>query len=54
MIGADDSYNTYEYSEYYKILPAINYDWHETHERIKGGVKVEEGFVYSSDKNSEG
>ena len=53
MISADDSHNTFEYPEYYKILPTINYDWHQTHERIKDGVKVEEGFVYSSDKNSE-
>jgi UDP-N-acetylglucosamine 4,6-dehydratase len=52
MIGAEDSYYTYEYPEYYKILPAIN-DWGLSPERIKDGKKVVEGFTYSSDNNSE-
>ena len=52
MISAEDSYYTYEYSDYFKILPAI-YDWSESSERIKDGKKVETGFVYSSDNNSE-
>lgn len=52
MIGAEDSYFTYEYPEHYKILPQIN-DWANDAERIKDGVKVPEGFVYSSDSNSE-
>ena len=51
MIGAEDSYYTYEYSEHYKILPQIN-GWNEDKERIKNGVKVAEGFVYSSDSNT--
>jgi UDP-N-acetylglucosamine 4,6-dehydratase len=52
MIGAEDSYYTYEYPEHFKILPAIN-GWGESVERIKDGKKVPEGFVYSSDNNSE-
>jgi len=52
MIGAEDSYFTYEYPEHFKILPQIN-GWAEDSMRIKGGVKVPEGFVYASDINSE-
>ena len=52
MIGAEDSYFTYEYLQHFKILPSIN-DWGLTPERIKDGKKVAEGFVYSSDNNSE-
>jgi UDP-N-acetylglucosamine 4,6-dehydratase/5-epimerase len=52
MISAEDSYYTYEYAEHYKILPGIN-GWAETQERIKDGKKVPEGFVYSSDTNTE-
>jgi UDP-N-acetylglucosamine 4,6-dehydratase/5-epimerase len=52
MIGAEDSYFTYEYPEYFKILPVIN-DWASTPERIKDGKPVPEGFVYSSDNNTE-
>jgi UDP-N-acetylglucosamine 4,6-dehydratase len=52
MIGAEDSFFTYEYPEHYKILPAIN-SWHESPERIKNGKKVPEGFSYTSDNNSE-
>jgi UDP-N-acetylglucosamine 4,6-dehydratase (inverting) len=50
MISAEDSYYTYEYLEHYKILPAIN-GWCVSPERIKDGMKVPEGFVYSSDNN---
>ena len=50
MIGAEDSFYTYEYSEHYKILPAIH-NWSECRLRIKDGVKVPEGFNYSSDNN---
>jgi len=52
MISAEDSYYTYEYPEHFKILPVIN-GWGETASRIKDGKKVEEGFVYSSDNNTE-
>jgi len=52
MIGAEDSYYTYEYAEHFKILPAIH-DWSADAARIKDGKKVPEGFVYSSDNNTE-
>ncbi|MBE0507368.1 MAG: UDP-N-acetylglucosamine 4,6-dehydratase (inverting) [Marinospirillum sp.] len=52
MIGAEDSYFTYEYPEHFKILPQIN-SWDQDANRIKDGKKVPEGFVYSSDNNSE-
>ena len=52
MISKDDSYFTYEYDDYFKILPILN-DWGSSKERIKAGVKVEEGFSYTSNDNSE-
>jgi UDP-N-acetylglucosamine 4,6-dehydratase len=52
MIGAEDSFYTYEYPEHFKILPVIN-DWSKTPERIKDGKLVPEGFIYSSDNNAE-
>jgi FlaA1/EpsC-like NDP-sugar epimerase len=52
MIGSEDSYFTYEYPEYFKILPAIH-EWSQDPFRIKDGVKVFEGFVYSSDNNTD-
>lgn len=52
MIGAEDSYFTYEYPEHYKILPQIN-NWDKDANRIKDGTLVPEGFVYSSDNNSQ-
>ncbi|MGY0585791.1 MAG: UDP-N-acetylglucosamine 4,6-dehydratase (inverting) [Paraglaciecola chathamensis] len=52
MIGAEDSYFTYEYPEHFKILPAIH-NWSNCESRIKDGKKVPEGFIYSSDNNTE-
>ena len=52
MISSDDSYSTYEYPSYYKILPQI-YEWGKDSLRIKDGVKVPEGFVYNSNNNTE-
>jgi UDP-N-acetylglucosamine 4,6-dehydratase len=52
MIGAEDSYYTFEYPEHFKILPSIN-NWSVSPERIKDGIKVPEGFVYASDNNTE-
>jgi UDP-N-acetylglucosamine 4,6-dehydratase (inverting) len=51
MISPEDSYQTYEYDSYYKILPAINTRGNES--RVKNGRKVPEGFVYTSDTNTE-
>ena len=50
MIGAEDSANTYEYAEHFKILPAIH-NWSADPHRIKDGQRVADGFVYSSDNN---
>jgi UDP-N-acetylglucosamine 4,6-dehydratase (inverting) len=52
MIGQEDAFYTYEYEEYFKILPAIH-SWDSDVARINGGKKVPEGFVYASDNNSE-
>ncbi|MGO6840438.1 UDP-N-acetylglucosamine 4,6-dehydratase (inverting) [Rhizobium leguminosarum] len=52
MIGEEDSFYTYEYNDHFKILPAIN-NWGTSAERIKDGVKVAEGFSYTSDNNKE-
>ena len=52
MISDEDSYTTYEYKDYYKILPQIN-DWKEDLLRIKKGKKVANGFIYNSQNNSE-
>jgi UDP-N-acetylglucosamine 4,6-dehydratase/5-epimerase len=52
MIGAEDSLFTYEYPDHFKILPAIH-NWSVDPFRIKDGKKVAEGFVYSSDNNTE-
>jgi FlaA1/EpsC-like NDP-sugar epimerase len=52
MIGQEDSFSTYEYSDYFKILPQIN-DWHESQMRIKDGIKVPTDFVYASGNNTE-
>ena len=51
MIGEEDSYTTFEYSGYYKILPQIN-EWSKDRMRIKNGKKVKEGFIYNSNNNS--
>ncbi len=52
MIGEDDSFHTYEYPGYYKILPAIH-NWSASPQRIKDGHRVPEGFSYTSDRNTE-
>jgi UDP-N-acetylglucosamine 4,6-dehydratase (inverting) len=52
MVGEEDSFYTYEYPDHYKILPAIH-NWDSSVERIKSGVKVAEGFSYTSDNNKD-
>jgi UDP-N-acetylglucosamine 4,6-dehydratase len=52
MIGFEDAPYTFEYETYFKILPAI-YSWSSDPKRINGGVRVKEGFTYTSDNNSE-
>ena len=52
MIGVEDALYTFEYSEYFKILPSI-YDWAKDAERIGTGIKVATDFTYTSDNNTE-
>lgn len=52
MIAADDAPYTYEYEDYYKILPSIN-NWHQDQDRISDGRLVSSDFTYSSDSNPE-
>jgi UDP-N-acetylglucosamine 4,6-dehydratase (inverting) len=52
MIGLEDALHTYEYDDYYKILPAI-YNWSSDPAHNKGGKKVNDNFIYSSDTNNE-
>jgi UDP-N-acetylglucosamine 4,6-dehydratase/5-epimerase len=52
MIGIEDAFYTYEYSEYFKILPSIN-NWSNDPVRIGNGIKVAPDFIYSSDINKE-
>lgn len=50
MIGQEDAPHTYEYSDYFKILPAIH-NWSSDPNRIKTGIKVSANFQYSSNNN---
>ncbi len=52
MIGEDDALYTYEYSDYYKILPSIN-EWSRDQNRVGDGMKVDPNFTYTSDNNKE-
>ena len=52
MIGVEDSPYTYEYLDYFKILPQINL-WDNDIDRVKLGKKVSESFYYTSNINSE-
>ncbi len=52
MIGLEDAPYTYEYEDYYKILPAIH-GWNADLMRISTGKKVDLTFTYSSDNNKE-
>ena len=52
MISVEDSFYTYSYNGYYKILPSIN-NWHLDRRRIKNGKPVASDFIYSSNNNDE-
>jgi len=52
MIGIEDAIYTYEYPEYFKILPSIN-EWAKDEARIGDGTRVPENFMYTSDNNKE-
>jgi len=51
MIAKEESNCTYEYANYYKILPQIN-NWYKDKKRIKSGKKVPNNFSYTSDTNT--
>ena len=51
MIGLEDAASTFEYKDYYKILPVIN-NWSDDTNRIKGGIKVDKDFSYDSSTNT--
>jgi len=52
MIGVEDAAHTFAYEGHYKILPAIH-NWSSDPLRIGKGRKVEQGFTYTSDNNTE-
>lgn len=52
MIGVEDSTTTFEYDDYFKILPAINL-WDRGVDMVKKGKPVSEDFVYTSNLNSQ-
>ena len=52
MIGLEDSLQTFEYPEYFKILPTIN-NWSKDPSRIGNGKVVSPDFSYTSDNNKD-
>ncbi len=52
MISEDDASYTYEYGNYFKIIPSF-LKKSQNSKYIKNGVKVKKGFSYSSDNNSD-
>jgi UDP-N-acetylglucosamine 4,6-dehydratase len=52
MIGPEDAPHTYEYAQYYKVLPAIH-NWSQDPSRIKGGSLVAPDFTYCSGDNTD-
>ena len=52
MISSEDAPHTYEYKDYYKILPALN-NLSKDQKRIGEGTKVASDFTYSSEKNTD-
>lgn len=52
MIGVEDAPHTYEYDDFFKIIPAIH-NWSKDPARIGEGRPVAEDFAYSSYNNAE-
>lgn len=52
MIGIDESQNTYEFKNYFSILPHSNTKNHNLF-NIKYGKRVKNNFIYSSDANKD-
>ena len=51
MVTREDSMNTYEYEKHFIVYP--HFDWWNNSKIQAGGRKVEQGFEYSSGKNTE-
>jgi UDP-N-acetylglucosamine 4,6-dehydratase len=53
IVGEDDARHTLEYDDYYVILPAFH-DWDsESYMKRNGGRRAADGFMYSSDTNTQ-
>ena len=52
MIGIDESNYTYEFKDYFIIIPAI-FDKSKYSKILKNSNKVKSNFVYSSDLNTQ-
>jgi len=51
MIGSEEAPLTYEYEDFYKILPVVN-TWDRGADLVGEGKLVEPGFSYASDTNT--
>ena len=52
MITEDDSRTTFELADRYIIEPTFNW-WSKERKPNREGVKVEEGYCYASDTNTD-
>ena len=52
MIGIEDAPFTFEYQDYFKILPSIN-EWYKDPLRIGNGKLVNQNFSYNSESNKD-
>ena len=50
MVTVEDSATTYEYDKHFIVYPQVT--WNDKQKIKEGGVKVPEGFHYSSDNNN--
>ena len=51
-MGNEDLAFTYDYGDYFKILPSI-YNWYRDEKRIQNGMSVSAGFTYNSNTNDQ-
>ena len=51
MVTKEDSMTTYEYDKHYIVYPQMT--WNSKQQPDLSGKRVEEGFEYSSDRNTE-
>ena len=52
MIGPEESGYTFDFANYFKILPVVN-TWDRSADLAKGGEPVPKGFSYASDTNTQ-